>query len=517
MSKKPIDEPLRTQVEDPDRHFRTEHLNSDLAGRTARGGTIMIVSQALKFITTMVSAAVLARLLTPQDYGLLAMVAVVTNFSYPFRNLGLSAATMQRPDINYGQVSTLFWVNVALSVAMTLITMAVAPLVAWFYGESRLTLITIAVACGFIFSGVTVQHEALLKRQMRFFGLASTEITSMVLGTATAIFLAWHKWGYWALIIGQLAAGASYAAGVWFACGWRPGLPVRNSGVRSMLTFGRNLTGNNILNYIARNVDNLLIGRFWGSRQLGLYSRAYQLLLLPVDQINAPIDGVAVTALSRLLDSPERYRQAYLRMLEKLAMLTMPGMALMIATSDWIVRIVLGPQWDETGQIFALLGIIGLVEPISNTMLWLLISQGRTRELFQWGLIDSVISICSIVAGLRWGAVGVAASYAIIGICLRKPLQFWFVNRTGPVRSADFYRTILPSIYATLSVLAVLFAFRNWEQTLRPLTGLIVSSIIAAALALLCFAVVPRGRMALKDVATLLPLLIKRKSAVFRE
>src|SRR6266542_1676533 len=103
-----------------------------------------------------------------------------------------------------------------------------------------------------------------------------------------------------------------------------------------MLAFGRNLTAYNILNYLARNIDNLLIGRYWGAQQLGLYARAYPLLLLPLDQIVGPIDGVAVTALSRLADTEERYRQAYLRMLEKLAMITMPAMALMIATSDWI-------------------------------------------------------------------------------------------------------------------------------------------------------------------------------------
>ena len=95
-----------------------------------------------------------------------------------------------------------------------------------------------------------------------------------------------------------------------------------------MLAFGRNLTGYNVLNYLSRNLDNLLIGRYWGAQQLGLYSRAYQLLLLPLDQIVGPVDGVAVTALSRLATTPERYRQAYLRMLEKLAMVTMPAMAL---------------------------------------------------------------------------------------------------------------------------------------------------------------------------------------------
>jgi PST family polysaccharide transporter len=278
-----------------------------------------------------------------------------------------------------------------------------------------------------------------------------------------------------------------------------------------MLAFGRNLTGFNVLNYLARNIDNLLIGRFWGAQQLGVYARAYQLLLLPLDQVIAPIDGVAVSALSRLADNPDRYRQAYLRMLEKLAMLTMPAMALMIITSDWLVRVILGPQWIETGRIFALLGIIGMVEPISSTMGWLLISQGRTHHILQWGLIDAAISIASIIAGLPWGAVGVAGSYAVVGLCIRKPLQFWFVNRVGPVRTSEFYRAILPSIFASLVVMLVVFFFRRWVNFSGAVQGLIVSSGLAVSAALLSFYILPGGRMALRDIRDLLPVVVGRR------
>lgn len=505
-----MDEGSQIQA-DPNKHFRTDHLKADLTGRTARSGTIMIVSQGMKFLINMASAVVLARLLTPQDYGLIAMVAVVVNFSYPFRNLGLSAATMQRAEINDKQVTTLFWVNVGLSIAAMLITGAFAPAIAWFFGEPRLIWITLAFAGGFIFGGLTVQHEALLKRQMRFVAIAANEIISMLIGTSTAIVLAWKGFGYWSLVWSQLAIGSSYAAGVWLVCRWRPGLPARNSGVRSMLKFGRNLTGFNVLNYLARNIDNLLIGRYWGAQQLGVYARAYQLLLLPLDQIIAPIDGVAVSALSRLADNPDRYRQAYLRMLEKLAMLTMPTMALMIITSDWLVRVILGPQWIETGRIFALLGIIGIVEPVSSTMGWLLISQGRTHHILQWGLIDAFVSIASIVAGLPWGAVGVAASYAVVGICLRKPFQFWFVNRIGPVRTSEFYITIIPSICAALAVMLAVFCFRKWTGFNEALPGLVISFGLAISAAGLSFYILPRGRMALRDIRELLPLVIWRK------
>jgi O-antigen/teichoic acid export membrane protein len=491
-------------------HLKTDRLMADLTGRAARGGTIMVTSQGFKFFFNMVSAVVLARLLTPQDYGLIAMVAVVTNFSYPFRNLGLSAATIQKATIDNRQVSNLFWVNVGISVAIMLLTMAFAPAVAWFYGEPRLILITIAVAGGFIFTGLAIQHEALLKRQMRFFGLAASELGSMFAGTIAAIALAWWGAGVWALVGANLVTAFAFMTGVWLACRWRPGLPSRNSGVRSMLKFGGNLTGNNVLNYIARNIDNLLIGRVWGPRQLGLYARAYQLLLLPLDQISAPIDGVAITALSRLTDDPERYRGAYLRMLEKLVMVTMPAMALMIGTSDWLVRMMLGPQWIETGRIFAILGILGLIEPAFNTMGWLLISQGRTHHVFQWGIIDAVLSIASILVGLPWGAIGVATAYALTGVCIRKPLQLWFVTRTGPVRMREFYRAIMASTIAAIGVLAALQIFRMNVELSKPFWGLVIGAAIALVISLLSYSILPSGRRALVDVRKLVTILVKR-------
>ena len=165
-----------------------------------------------------------------------------------------------------------------------------------------------------------------------------------------------------------------------------PGLPKKDTGVRSMIRFGGNLTGFATINYFARNGDNLLIGRFWGAEQLGIYVRAYQLMMLPIDQINEPMTTVAVPSLSRLVDAPEEYRRAYLRMIEKIAFLTMPSVGLMIVTADWIVRIVLGPRWAEVATILQILGAAALVQPIANTTGWLFVTQGRTNEIFKMAM-----------------------------------------------------------------------------------------------------------------------------------
>ena len=490
-----------------DKYFRTDHLMSTIGGRAVRGGAITMASHGCKFTVSIVATAVLARLLTPQDYGLVGMVAVVTSFASLFKDLGLSLATVQRAEINYEQISNLFWVNVGLSLSIALVIVALSPGVAWFFGDPRLTSITMVTAIGFVLGGLTVQHEALLKRQMRFIALSLIAFLSMVSGYTVGIALAWNGAGYWALVFSQLALLTTNAAGVWLLCGWRPGLPSRNAGIRSMLSFGGSVTGYSMINYFAGNSDNLLIGRFRGPEQLGLYAKAIQVLSLPTDQISEPIGAIAVPALSRLNHSPERYRVAYLRLMEKILMLLMPCLAFMIASSDWLVFIILGRQWGQASLIFTFLAIGSLPQPIS-TAGWLLVTQGRTRDLLNWSIINAPITIFFIVAGLHWGAVGVAASFAVGRIFVINPLMFWFVGRKGPVRTFDFYKLIAPFATASISALLACLALRKLTHVSKPLVGVVACLVTAYVVTLLVLMITPEGRAALRDLGRTLLLLI---------
>jgi len=238
------------------------------------------------------------------------------------------------------------------------------------------------------------------------------------------------------------------------------------------------------------------------------------MLLMPMQQVNAPLAAVAIPALSRLADSPERYRAAYLKILEKIAMVTMPLAALMIATSDWMVLLLLGPQWRATGRIFMLLGIAAMIQPVTKTAWWLFSTQGRTRELFHWGLISGVIAVVSIIAGLPWGATGVAASYAVSDLCLATPLLFWYVGRKGPVRAADFYRTIAPAASASIFALALLLGCRQWLEGFTHLAvRLSIALVITIAASVLVLAALPAGRLAMRNFKDTLLLLVKRERA----
>ena len=408
---KQIEKPT-TKLNSPD-FFATEHLRADLRSRSIRGGAVTLIAQASKFAIQMTSTVFIARLLTPEDYGLVAMASVVIKFVQMFKTFGLSAAVVQKKHVNHAQVSTLFWINSGISFVIGLIIIAIAPAVAWFYQEPRLTNIMLVLSSVFIFGGLSIQHQALLRRQMRFASLARIELTSMALGVIAGIVAALNGAGYWALIILQISMTVSYNIGIWLTCRWRPGLPVWNSGVGSLLAFGGNLMAFSLVNYFSRNLDNVLIGRFWGSQELGLYAKAYQLLLLPIQQINNPVTKVALPALSRLQTKPEQYGRYYYKAILAITTVSMPLVAFTFAIADRIVLLLLGEQWMMVVPIFRWLMPAALIGTFNVAGGWIYQPLGRTDRQFQIGVIISAIDVIIFFVSVRWGALGVAAAYGL--------------------------------------------------------------------------------------------------------
>ncbi len=473
-----------------------------------------MVAQGVQLLVQMVSTVVLARLLTPQDYGLIGMVTAVTGFILMFKDLGLSMATIQKAEINHGQISTLFWINALLGTAVMLVTAALAPAIAWFYGEPRLTWITLAMSGALVFGGLSVQHQALLRRQMRFGSLALILIVSLSVSILAAIIAAWYGAGYWALVIMYLADAICGFVGVWVACGWRPGLPVRGTGVRSMVALGGNLTAFNILNYFARNLDNILIGKFSGSGPLGLYSKAYGLLMFPIQQITSPIAAVAVPALSRLQNDPERYRRYYYRAINTIAFITMPLVVILAALSSEIMRIVLGNRWTGASPIFKVLAFAAFFQPVVSTTGWIFISLGQTRRMMHWGLIAVPVIVLSFIVGLPWGAMGVATSYTVCGIliltvpCLLFAFRYSAINLIGFFKALRCPLTISLIMYASLELAKYYFALRSSVWTV------LYCSITALLVAILCLMLWPRARNEALDTLRLTNLLKSPKHAV---
>ncbi len=171
----------------------------------------------------------------------------------------------------------------------------------------------------------------------------------------------------------------------------------------------------------------------------------------------------------------------------------------MIAISDWIVLLLLGSQWIDASPIFSLLGITALTQPVANTTGWLFIIQGRTNPMFDWGIVGSNLSVISIIFGVQWGAVGVAASYSISGLLIGTPILFWYIGRSGSVKSTDIYRIMAQSIFASLCSLLVLLKTYQWLGNFHPIISLFINFVMNAAITLLILIILPPGRAALQD------------------
>ncbi|BCS36062.1 lipopolysaccharide biosynthesis protein [Luteitalea sp. TBR-22] len=410
-----------------------------LGRQVITGGILTALAQGAKAGLGILSAMVLARLLAPQDFGLVAMVASVASLLRIFRDAGLSTATIQRDSISQAQVSNLFWVNVGIGAVLALTLAASGPLIGAFYRDSRLPAIAVALALGFVLSGGIVQHQALLARSLRFGRLAAIEVASGAVSLVVAVVLASAGWGYWSLIASSLALEACTLVLTWSASGWRPRLPARGVGTRELLSFGASMTAGSLLHILSRNVDNVLLGRVHGAEVVGLYSRAYILLMRPVDQFLMPIGPVIVPALSRLNGDPARYRRAFLRFYGAVALVGFPFAGICLALAGPMTLVLLGPRWSDSAPVFRAFSLAALFLPLAAPSGWLLISQGRAREYVGLNAAVATVSIASYVAGVRFGAVGVAYSYSVASLLLSLPVLFHICGRRGPVLSTDLW------------------------------------------------------------------------------
>jgi len=472
---------------DEDHHFRTEHLTADLKGRSVRGGAITITFQGIRFALTIGSTMILARLLTPGDYGLIGMVTVVSGFVALFKDMGLSMATVQRAEITHAQISTLFWINAALGLLLGLVIALLALPIAWFFDDPRLVAITSVLALGIPVGGLAVQHQALLRRQMRFVVLAAVDTVAMVAGIVAAITLAvlaavyWPEAKYWALVAMPLATVAVGTMGMWVACRWRPSGPRRGTGVRPLLSFGGYLTGVSLLGYTMRNLDKVLIGRVLGAFPLGLYNQAYRLLMLPQQQINVPLTAIAIPVLSRLVDSPDRFRNYYRQGVFLITAVNMPIVVFSFVAANELVLLVLGSQWTDVTVIFRALAPAGFIWTFQVADYWVYVSMGRTDRQFRAWLVGTLFTSGAFFVGVYWGALGVAVALSLVQTTVRIPMLIYCFRGT-PIRLADFSAAIWrPALASIVAGTITMILSQTWLINQGLAARLIIDGVVFAA------------------------------------
>jgi O-antigen/teichoic acid export membrane protein len=360
---------------------------------------------------------------------------------------------------------------------------------------------------------MAVQHQALLRRRMQFGSLAWISIGSTAGSIIVGIALAWWGMGYWALVLKEVSGAMFGVVGAWLLCHWMPGLPKRNSGVRSILRFGRDVTGFDLIFFLSRNLDQILIGRFWGATPLGYYRQAHQLMAVPVSQLLYPISHVAEPTLSALQHDGERYRKYYLKMLSILSFGLMPLAVYAAIFSECIVQFLLGPNWLESAGIFRILAIAAFISPLSSTCGFVMVTCGKTRRYFWLGVLSAASLTVAFFTGIAWGPLGVATAVTVSVYLLLLP-TLWYSFRDTPITPRLFFGAIFEASFASLAMGMVLVFFSQWSGALSNNIKLAASLVLAIASYCCIWAVLPGGAKTLLEYASypLEALGLKRKS-----
>jgi O-antigen/teichoic acid export membrane protein len=488
-----------------------DRLRGNLKHLTISGGLVSATGHAVKLLLSIAYIAVMARLLTPEDFGLVAMGTAVMSVLRVFKDAGLSTATVQRSNITDAQVSNLFWANVVVGALSAMLLILVTPVVAWFYREPRVEGVTAILATTFLLSGLIVQHQALLARQMRFGVIVVIDVGSMTVAYATGIVMAVGGWGAWSLVGSMVLVEVCRVLLTWSMLSWRPRFPSRSQGTRSLLNFGANLTLGSFVYSMARGSDSLLIGRIYGSESVGIYSRASVLLMRPMEEFLVPMNTVFVPVLSRLLQQPERYRHAFLRIHEAIALASFPLTALLLPMADPLIAVVLGARWEGAVMILKGFTMVALYFPLANVSTWLFTSQGRGRDWVRATSVVSCITIGSFLAGLPFGPIGVAVSYSVSCVFVQLPFLYYWAGREGPVSTRDLWTGFLRHLPVWIVVCAGTYGAKVLFLSSSAATQLLLcvpAGILSGLIFVLAFA--PSRRAVVEAVAVL------RESAVLR-
>ena len=489
-----------------DRVNAGHRADDDLVGISVRSGFARLGSQGGQALLFVGSGVALARLLTPEDFGVFAMVTSFTTFLATFRDFGLPMAMVQRDQIDESDVNALFWLIVRLSLLTALFVAAMAPVLSWFYREPRLVPVTLVMAGAISLLGLTYVHESLLMRQMRFGTLSLLDLGALAASVLVGIASAVLGTGYWALVGQTVTLFMVRGVGLWLACDWRPDPAVRRGGssrLREIVSYGGDLSAYRVLRYGGTNLGHVLIGYFGGAVALGLYQNAFRWAHYPVMQVYSPLRSLAVAALSKVRRDTEAFRAAVRQGFLPLYTLVIPLLAFMFAQAANVILVLLGDQWRDAIPLFRVLCLAALAGTMLRVVKWVYLAEGRTRRLLAWALMSTPVMVLGAVGGVRWGAYGVAVGFTI-AICSLQPLAIVFCSKGSRLRVRDLLAPFWRPAVSSLAAAVLLVALQSRLPDGPPPMELAVGLAVFAPLYLVWWIALPGGIKAAGDVLRLL-------------
>lgn len=461
-----------------------------------------IVGQGCKFLIQILNLAVLSRILSPKDFGIVAMVMAVVGLSEVIRDFGLSSAAVQSKTLSHLEKCNLFWINALLGLVLSLAVVACAPLVATLYNEPRLKDVTMAVAITFLLNGLQAQFQAELGRRLRFFALTWTDVLAAIVGFLAAVAAATNNYGYWALVWQQICQMTVLLLLRLVVSGWRPGLPSRSTSIRRFLRYGWNLMLTQTLVYFSSNIDRVLIGARWGAASVGLYSRAFQLLTVPLSQLLAPLTAVALPVMSRAQDNPKEFNQFVLRSQAALGHLSLFSLSFTFGCADALVNIVLGDRWGGVSALFKILVIGGAFQVVAYPAYWVFLAKGLTGSHFKYALCSRSLMIVLLVVGSYRSPEFVALGYTV-SLALAWPVSLLWISRAAKAPSLDMLRNGLQIILLGAAAAAI----ASWAAQFSLFTAdwqkLLASAVMCTAVYALAAAIFTPIREDFRNIASI--------------
>lgn len=395
-----------------------------------RGTAVTLMAQGIRLVLQVASLVALAHILRPADFGLVAMVTAILGIAEILRDFGLSSAAIQARHLSDDERTNLFWANLGIGALCSVAAASCSGLIAHMYGRSDLVAVSLSLSWLFLVSGANTQFRAELARSLRFTNLAITDIAAQFAAVTVAVGSALLGLSYWSIVLQQTVFVITTCTLNVAMCTWRPTRPKRHVSLRRFFRYGGGLLGMQVLGYGTNNVDTITLGAVWGPGPVGLYSRGYQLLMVPLSQIGAAMVRVMLPVMSRAQDD----EVAFGRLIRRAQVLCGYGFGLGYSVAAGLaaptVLLLFGSSWRGVTPIFAILAVGGVFRGLAQTTYWICLAKGVTGSQLRFYLIARPFMILAIVAGLPWGPVGVAVGHSI-AFMVEWVAAAWWVARAA--------------------------------------------------------------------------------------
>jgi PST family polysaccharide transporter len=429
--------------------------------------------QAITFIVFFV----LARLLAPETFGLVALASVFLSFVQLFLDQGFTEALVQRQQLDPEHLDTAFWTNLGISFLLTVFGIGTAGLIAELLNQPELTSIIRWLSFSFLFAALSGVQESIFRRNLAFKALAVRSLVAVIAGGLIGVAMALMGYGVWSLVGQQLVNSFVQVLVLWWTSDWRPRLKVSSKHFRELFSFGINVLGIRVLDFFNRRTDDLLIGYFLGPVALGYYTIAYKILLMMTQLLTSVTDQVAIPTFSRLQQEPEQMRHAFYKVTQLTSLISFPAYFGLVALAPELVRVVFGPQWLPSIPVMQILAFIGILHSVYWFNATVIVAMGKPFWKLILNFVNATASVVSFPLVVRWGIVAIAAAYVIFSYLLA-PLELWMVNRLICLNLTTYFRQYVAPLTASLTMVGAIWVVKYFCSSLISVYALLAICIL---------------------------------------